>query len=187
MSVGGIPHTVAREPGGTPVGEAIRAIVLDKGELEMPPETELFLILAARSAFVREVTVPSLERGEVLLADRFDLSTFAYQGYGRGLELETVRRLNSFATGGLDPDLYLVLDLAVETGMERKRDGGGGDRIEREGRSFLSRVRDGYRTLAETHPRACLVAADGPADLVQETVRRILQERFPETFEAPEV
>jgi dTMP kinase len=169
------------------VGEAIRRIVLDKGNLSMPPETELLLILAARTAFVKEVARPSLDRGEVFLADRFDLSTFAYQGYGRGLELETVRGLNSFATGGVRPDLYLILDLPVEAGMERKKGGEAGDRIEREGKSFLSRVRAGYRTLAEEEPGACLVPADGPPEIVQEAVRSILGERFPETFQVQEV
>ena len=132
---------------------------------------------------MEEVTRPSLQKGEVVLADRFDLSTFAYQGYGRGLEMETVRRLNGFATAGIRPDLYLVLDLPVEVGLERKKGGGADDRIEREGLSFLMRVRDGYRALAEEEPRACLVSAEGPPEEVHQTVRRILRERFPETFE----
>ena len=96
----GVAHATTREPGGTAVGEAIRGVLLDRDGLEMPPETELLLVLAARAAFVRDVVRPALERGETVLADRFDLSTFAYQGFGRGLDLETVRRLNEFATGG---------------------------------------------------------------------------------------
>jgi len=178
----GLPHTVAREPGGTPVGEAIRRVVLDRGDLTMPPETELFLILGARAAFVRDVVRPALEDGQVVLADRFDLSTFAYQGYGRGLDLDRVRRANEMATGGVSPDLYLVLDLPVEAGLERKGGVGGGDRIEREGASFLSRVREGYRALVKEVPTARLVAAHGSPAEVQDSIRRALEENFPETF-----
>lgn len=178
----GLPYTLAREPGGTPVGEAIRRVVLDRTDLTMPSETELFLILGARAAFVRDVVRPALEIGKVVLADRFDLSTFAYQGYGRGLDLEQVERANEMATGGLSPDLYLVLDLPVEVGLERKGGVGAGDRIEREGVSFLSRVREGYRTLAETVPNARLIPAHGSSEEVHSSIRRALGEAFPETF-----
>jgi len=178
----GIPHTLAREPGGTPVGEAIRAIVLDKGELTMPPETELFLILGARAAFVRDVVRPALEEGQVVLADRFDLSTFAYQGFGRGLDLEQVRQANALATGGLRPELMMVLDLPVEVVLERKGGVGAGDRIEREGETFLNRVREGYRRLAADDPVARLLEAEGTPEELQRTLRRVLGETFPGTF-----
>jgi len=180
----GLPHTLAREPGGTPVGEAIRRVVLDRGDLTMPPETELFLILGARAAFTREVVRPALREGQIVLADRFDLSTFAYQGYGRGLDLEQVKHANQMATGGLQPDLYLVLDLPVEVGLERKGGAEAGDRIEREGVSFLHRVREGYRTVAEGDLTARLLSADGDAGEVQARIRMILKEVFPETFSA---
>ncbi|MFH1765586.1 MAG: dTMP kinase [Gemmatimonadota bacterium] len=183
----GLPYTLAREPGGTPVGEAIRRVVLDRGELTMPSETELFLILGARAAFVRDVVRPALEAGQVVLADRFDLSTFAYQGYGRGLDLEQVKQANEMATGGLSPDLYLVLDLPVEVGLERKGGVGAGDRIEREGVSFLTRVREGYRTLAETVPTAWLIAAHGSSEEVHSSIRGALAEAFPETFSVKRV
>lgn len=182
MEESGIPHAVAREPGGTPVGEAIRGIVLNGGEIPMPPETELFLILAARAAFVREVVRPALEGGKVVLADRFDLSTFAYQGFGRGLELDQVRRANTMATGGLRPDLTLVLDVPVEVGLRRKGGREGGDRIEQEGEVFLSRVREGYRQLARMDPHARIVDAGGGARDLHQTLRRILGETFPGTF-----
>ncbi len=178
----GLRASLAREPGGTAVGEAIREIVLDKGSLIMPPETELFLILAARAAFVREVVGPALARGEVFVADRFDLSTFAYQGFGRGLELEALRRANDMATGGLHPNLYLVLDLPVQNGLARKGEVGPEDRIEREGVAFLSRVREGYKTLANTEPRVRSVDADAPAEEVQAAIRELLVRTFPETF-----
>lgn len=178
----GIPHTLAREPGGTPVGEAIRAIVLTRGEMTMPPETELFLILGARAAFVRDVVRPALDQGQVVLADRFDLSTFAYQGFGRGLELDQLRQANALATGGLRPDLALVLDIPVEVGLERKGGAGAGDRIEREGEAFLSRVREGYMQLAAEDPVACIIEAGGMPEDLQRTLRRVLGETFPGTF-----
>ena len=178
----GIAHTLAREPGGTPVGEAIRRVVLDKGELTMPPETELFLILGARAAFVQDVVRPALEKGQVFLADRFALSTFAYQGFGRGLDQGQVRKANELATGGLEPDLYIVLDLPVEEGLGRKQ-GGAEDRIEREGAPFLARVREGYSRLAQEEPRAHLIPASGDPETVQAAIRKVLGDRFPETFQ----
>jgi len=178
----GISHTLAREPGGTPVGEAIRAIVLTKGEMTMPPETELFLILGARAAFVRDVVRPALEAGQVVLADRFDLSTFAYQGFGRGLDLDQVRQANALATGGLKPDLTLVLDLPVEVGLERKGGAASGDRIEREGEAFLSRVRGGYRQLATEDPVARILEAVGTPEDLQGMIRCTLGKAFPGTF-----
>lgn len=182
MDALGISHTLAREPGGTPVGEAIRSIVLDRGDLTMPAETELLLILAARAAFCQDVVRPALDAGRVVLADRFDFSTFAYQGYGRGLDLSEIRRANTLATRGLEPDLILVLDLAVEKGMERKGAAGGKDRIEREGGDFLQRVRDGYLALATEAPRARIIGAGGEEDQVQAVLRRTLAETFPGTF-----
>jgi len=182
LDAGGLRHVLAREPGGTPVGEAIRKIVLDKGDLTMPRETELFLILAARAAFVRGVVRPALERGEVVVADRFDLSTFAYQGYGRGLDLPEVRRANALATGGLRPDLTLVLDLPVAEGLRRKGGAAVGDRIEREGESFLTRVREGYLALAQDEPGARLLDASGSPEKLQGEMRRMLCEAFPGTF-----
>ena len=95
----GIEHLATREPGGTEVGEAIRELLLHRPELDVEPECELFLILAARAAFVRQVVRPALDRGAVVLSDRFDLSTLAYQGFGRGLDVTELRRSNALATG----------------------------------------------------------------------------------------
>lgn len=178
----GVPHILAREPGGTPVGEAIRKIVLDKGDLAMPPETELFLILGARAAFTRDVVRPALEAGKVVIADRYDLSTFAYQGYGRGIDLDQVTEANRIATGGLAPDCYLILDLPVEEGIARKGGLSDGDRIERSGDAFLARVHAGYRTLAAERQGAHLVPADGEPEVVHRRLCTLLEETFPETF-----
>ncbi len=178
----GLEHLVVREPGGTPVGEAIRAVVLDRGGLTMPPETELFLMLGARAAFVRDIVRPALEEGQIVLADRFDLSTFAYQGYGRGLDLQKVSQANAVATGGLVPDLYLVLDVPVDQGMARKGGPDGRDRIEKEGPEFLERVREGYRALTGTMDNARMVPAQDDPGEIHGVLRDILVGAFPETF-----
>jgi dTMP kinase len=158
------------------VGEAIRSVLLDRVELDVPPPTELLLILAARSAFVRKVVRPALERGEVVLADRYEPSTLAYQGYGRGLDLGEIQRLNAFATGGLEADLTVVLDVPVETGLARQaREGKDADRMERGGRAFLERVRTGYRELAARDSRTVLVDARGSSDEVHGVVRKSVE------------
>jgi dTMP kinase len=184
----GIPCSTAREPGGTGVGEAIREVLLHRAEMVMPAETELLLMLAARAAFVRQVVVPALKRGETVVADRFDLSSMAYQGYGRGLGADEVRGVNAFATGGLRPDLYVVLDLPVADGLARKGgDVAGADRIEQEGREFLEEVRRGYLELAEGMPEAVVVDASGSPDEVHRRVRQALTDALPETFPSEEV
>ena len=179
----GIPFTLTREPGGTDVGEAIRHVVQDRPELSVPPETELLLYLAARAAFVREVALPVLDRGELLIADRFSLSTYAYQGYGRGLDLEEVRRMDRFASGGLAPDVYIVFDLSVEEGKARQKAAGKReDRLESSGEGFLEAVGRGYRELARTDESVRLVDARGTPLEVHARVCEVLREELPETF-----
>jgi dTMP kinase len=179
----GIAHRVVREPGGTPVGEAIRSVVLGRTDLDVPAETELFLMLAARAAFVQQVVRPALAAGEVVLADRFALSTLAYQGYARGLDLGEVRHAIDLATGGLQPDLYVVLDVPVGEGSARQRQGGKNpDRIEGEGEDFLRRVRDGYLALAEEEAHVRVVDGGGSPEGVHGRIRRLLQSELPETF-----
>ena len=179
----GVRFTLAREPGGTDVGEAIRHVVQDRPELSVPPETELLLYLAARAAFVRTVVRPVLQRGEIFIADRFSMSPYAYQGYGRQLDLGEVRRLDRFASDGLRPDLYLVLDLPVEAGRARqKAEGKEDDRLELAGNAFLERVRRGYHELAEGDERAHLIDASGDAEEVHARVRAALRREMPATF-----
>ena len=140
-----LQFTVAREPGSTKTGEAIRGLVQQRLDLEIPSETELLLYLAARSVFVKEAVMPVLERGDVFLTDRFSMSTIAYQGYARGLDVEEVVKLNNFASYGLDPDLYLVLDIPVELSLERLADAEKEkDRLELAGIDFMERVRKGF-------------------------------------------
>ena len=185
MEAVGAPHVVVREPGGTPLGEAIRELVLSRTDLDVSAESELLLILAARAALVRDVVRPALARGEAIIADRFALSTLAYQGHARGLDPERVRRVLDVATGGLTPDLYVVLDLPEDEGLERRRGGRGSpDRIEREGEAFRSAVRQAYLALAESEPGVEVLSAQGTPEEVHARVRDLLQARFPAPFRA---
>lgn len=176
----GLPHLVTREPGGTAVGEAIREVVLHGGDVT--PRTELLLMLAARATFVTEVVAPALAAGRIVVADRFELSTLAYQGYGRGLPLDEVRRLNAFATGGLAPDVTLVLDVPSSTGDARRRGRSAADRIERAGAAFHDRVNEAYRLLAASEPGVVALPAEGAIEDVHASIVALLAARFPETF-----
>lgn len=139
-----------REPGGTSFGESVRALVLDPAHTGVSSWAELFLMLAARAQLVAECIRPALERGEIVLCDRFADASVAYQGVGRGLGFEAVRELNRRATGGCMPDLTLWLDLDPAAG--RRRQTGAADRMEREDLAFHERVREGYRMVAEAEP-----------------------------------
>ncbi len=142
-----------REPGGTPISERIRSILLDKKNLELTDRAELLLFSASRAQLVTGVIRPALARGEIVICDRYYDSTTAYQGAGRGLPMDAVRTINAFATGGLVPDLTLFIDIPVEE-IERRRAaaGKGFDRMEAAGREFFQRVRDGYIALAASEP-----------------------------------
>lgn len=178
----GAGHVVVREPGGTRLGEAVREVVLRK-DLEVPPESELLLYLAARAALVQAVVRPALARGETVLADRFALSTLAYQARGRGLDEERVRRALDVATGGLAPDLYVVLDVPVEEALARReRAGGERDRIESAGEGFRRKVREAYLELAASEPDVEVVSGQGAPEEVHSRIRALLEARFPEAF-----
>jgi dTMP kinase len=179
----GIPHVLTREPGGTRVGEEIRRALLHGGEV--PARTELLLMVAARAAFVDQVVRPALERGEVVIADRYELSSLAYQGYGRGVPLGEVRRVNRFATGGLRPDLTIVLDIEPQEGAARRqRAGAAADRIESAGDAFHREVARAYRLLSDQEPGIAVIAGDAPPEAVHGRIRALLRDRFPETFPA---
>lgn len=181
LTAAAIPHLLTREPGGTRVGEEIRNALLHGGEV--PPRTELLLMVAARAALVDQVVRPALARGEIVISDRYELSSFAYQGFGRGVPLEEVRRVNAFATGGLRPDLTLLLDVEPEEGVARRaRAGAGADRIERAGDAFHREVARAYRLLSETEPGVFVVAANDSEQAVQDRIRALLRGRYPETF-----
>jgi dTMP kinase len=176
----GVESVVTREPGGTLAGEAIRAVALDR-DLALDPVAELMLMLAARSVFVREVVKPALESGRIVLSDRYELSTFAYQGGGRGLPLAKLKELNALATGGISPDLCVLLDVEVDQGQKRNR-GAAGDRIEGEDKQFHERVAAAYRQLARSEPNVAQVDGRPLIEEVFGEVWKTLAGRFPETF-----
>jgi dTMP kinase len=169
--------TVTREPGGTRAGEAIRAIFLDPA-VSLHAAAELLLVLADRAQHVREKLKPALAAGEIVLSDRYSDSTVAYQGHGRGLDLKLLEELNRLAGDGTRPDLTIVLDLAVETGLERTRarvrgDVRGPDRFEGEQVEFHRRVREGFLTIARDEPnRVRTIDATAP---VAEITSRIVE------------
>jgi dTMP kinase len=165
---------VTREPGGTALGDAVRRIFLEPG-LAPVPLAEALLINAGRAQHVVELIDPALRRGAWVLCDRFVDSTLAYQGYGRGVDLETLRRLCSAATGGREPDLTLILDLPVSISQERVRARHPHpDRMEAEGEAFHVRVRNGFLALAATSPRyRVLDGTRTPEDLVEAALESI--------------
>ncbi|MCG8905663.1 MULTISPECIES: dTMP kinase [unclassified Pseudomonas] len=148
----GIEVQLTREPGGTPLAERIRELLLDPSDEKMAVDTELLLVFAARAQHIAEVIRPALERGAVVLCDRFTDATYAYQGGGRGLPVERIAQLESFVQGGLRPDLTLVFDLPVEIGLSRAAARGRLDRFEQEGRTFFDAVRNTYLDRARAEP-----------------------------------
>lgn len=174
---------LTREPGGTRTGEAVRRLLQhDSSDDDIARRTEVLLFCASRAQLVDQVVRPALDRGAWVLCDRFTDSTLAYQGFGRGFAVEELRRLNDFATGGLAPDLTLLLDVTVEEGRRRlAARAGGGDRIERAERPFHERLRRGYLELAAAEPaRFRVVPTHGPSAETSEAIWRLVQERFPE-------
>ncbi|RME82094.1 MAG: dTMP kinase [Caldilineae bacterium] len=164
-------HT--REPGGTAIGDEIRAILLDPAHTEMAPEAEILLFSAARAQIVRQVIRPHLEQGWIVVCDRFYDSTLAYQGYGHGLPLDALRQITHFATGGLKPDLTIYLDIEPEFGLRRKaKTPEEWNRMEAKELAFHRRVRAGYLALVEEEPeRWYVVDARQPVQVVQEAIR----------------
>lgn len=148
----GIEVQLTREPGGTPLAERIRELLLDPSDEKMAVDTELLLVFAARAQHIAEVIRPALERGAIVLCDRFTDATYAYQGGGRGLPVERIAQLESFVQGGLRPDLTLVFDLPVEIGLSRAAARGRLDRFEQEGRDFFEAVRNTYLGRARAEP-----------------------------------
>lgn len=164
-----------REPGGTPVGEAIRALVLDPAHRGIAVETELLLMFAARAQLVREVLRPALEAGRWVLCDRFTDASYAYQGGGRGVEVARIAELERIATQGLKPDLTLLLDLPVAHGRARAGLRGSADRIEAERDEFFERVHATYRARAQAEPHRFRVIDAGlpPANVLDAALAAI--------------
>ena len=162
---------LTQEPGGTPLGRDIRQLLLHGGA--MAPAAEVLLYFADRAQHVASVVRPALEAGKVVVCDRYVDSSYAYQGYGRGISLDLLRHVFDLATGGLMPDLTLLIDVPVELGLGRVGRRGPHDRLEAEERAFHERVRDGYHALAKQDPRRWL-SFDGSKDEAQLTPELVL-------------
>lgn len=194
----GMACCCTREPGGTTLGRMLRKVLLEVDQKEISSPTELFLYLADRAQHVQEVISPALERGTIVLCDRFSDSTLAYQGFGRGIELDLLRRLNRLASCGLIPDLTFLLDCPVDVGLWRirkqvtatLRSGAsakaerplGQDRFEREEVEFHERVRRGFLDLARAEPdRFCVVDALGSIEQVHNQIRKLVDAKMKES------
>jgi len=168
-----------REPGGTSISEQIRDILHDLKNAEMHPRTETLLYQAARAQIVEQVIKPRLDDGVVVISDRYYDSTIAYQGYGHQQNLEQIRQLVKYATGGLVPDLTVLLDLEVETGLGRKKKDNEWNRLDAYTVEFHKRVRAGYLQMVKLEPnRWAVVDAERKWDDVQEELRRAIVERI---------
>ncbi len=161
-----------REPGGTVISEKIRQILIDPLHAEMVDECEILLYLASRAQHVRQRIIPSLESGKIVLCDRFQLATFAYQGFGRSFSLDHLEQLNNFATGGLVPDITFVFDIPVEEAFKRmQRMNKLKDRLESAGDAFFHRIHDGYLELGRKNPeRIIIINAQRSVEEIHEEV-----------------
>jgi dTMP kinase len=173
-----------REPGGTPVGERIRALLLDDAHREMAPQAEMLLFAASRAQFVAEIVEPALRQGRLVLSERYVDASLAYQGYARGLGVDVVRRVNEVATRGIVPDLTVMLDIEPAVGLARARQAEGkegrqgrGDRLEQEDLSFFRQVREGFLKIAtEERARVRLIDGGRPPEAVHADVIRVVDE-----------
>ena len=189
LTARGIPFLAVREPGGTEIGNTIRRLLLEPGP-GFSARTEALLFMASRAELVAADVKPALERGEIVLADRFFLSTYAYQIAGRGLSESEVTAANQFATGGLVPDLTILLRLSVAASLARTDSRGTRDRIESAGDDFHHRVADAFDKFADpawqrSHPEAgpvVAIDAAGSVEQVAAAVLRVLEQTWPETF-----
>jgi len=177
LEANGKTVTLTREPGGTEVAEALRRLVLGDHEETIHPITELLIMFAARSQHLHEVIIPALNRGDYVICDRFTDATYAYQGYGRAMPLESIAMLEQLVQHDLRPDLTLVFDLDPEVGMSRAGARGALDRIEQEKMTFFERVRDGYLSLAKAQPhRYTIIDAEASVEQVERQVIEALSE-----------
>ncbi len=168
-----------REPGGTEIGDQIRQVIMSLENKSMSPEAEFLLFSASRAQVVRELIRPHLEQGGIVICDRFYDSSLAYQGYGHELDLELLRTITGFVTGGLIPDLTILLDLTSELGLERRKQDGRWNRLDDYDLAFHERVREGYLLLADAEPdRWVRIDAAQTEDQIQEQIREVVTERL---------
>jgi len=180
LTAAGYDVLTVREPGGTPISEQIRDVVHSLRNREMSDRAECLLYNAARAQLVDQLITPHLQRGGIVLSDRYADSTLAYQGYGRGLDLSAVRSVIAFATHNLKPDMTIYLDLPVEEGIARRRHGGGEwNRLDDQAVEFHRRVRAGYMQLAREEPeRWVCVDAARPAEEIQADIRAEVEKKL---------
>jgi len=175
----GYQVVVTREPGGTSIGDQIRDILFRMENTAMHPRTEILLFQASRAQHVEELIKPSIQQGKVVLCDRYADSTLAYQGYGHKVNLEQLRNIVNFATGGLKPDLTLLFDIDVEEGLRRRDEGGDWNRLDAYKLAFHKRVRAGYQQLVREEPsRWEVLDASQPPDIIQVAVQKIVLNRL---------
>jgi dTMP kinase len=168
-----------REPGGTPIGEQVRDVISNLDNTAMHPRTEILLFQASRAQLVEQVIRPHLAQGGLVLSDRYADSTLAYQGYGYQTDLQRLKALVDFATGGLSPDLTVFFDLDVEEGLRRRARGGEWNRLDALDLAFYQRVRAGYHWLIAADPaRWVTIDASGTPEQVQAELRRVVGERL---------
>ncbi len=175
----GVPHLVTHEPGGTPLGDALRGVFLDPQWGEIDGVVEVLLVFASRRQHLREVIDPALRQGRHVLCDRFTDSTRAYQGYGRGVPLDIIDQVDRLATGGRRPDRTLLFDLPAEAARARghspsRRERGAADRLDAEALEFYERVRCGFLEMSRQDARFHVISSAGAADETQGAVRRAL-------------
>lgn len=185
LSEKGYKVFTTREPGGTPISEKIRSILIDLNNKTMVKESEVFLYLASRAQLIREFILPLLEKGEIVLCDRFSDATIAYQGFGRNISVELLKKMDRFATGGVTPDLTFILDLSVEEAVRRlKKMGKEIDRLESEKKDFFEKVRKGYLTLAKEEPdRIYVLDAMMSIETLSVNIFSILEEKLSKSKE----
>jgi dTMP kinase len=176
----GFKVITTREPGGTTIGEQVRNCLHDVTNKSMTATAEALLYSASRAQLVEEIIRPALASRHIVLSDRYADSTLAYQGYGRGLDLNDLTRLNRLATGGLKPDLTFLFEIDIEAGLSRRETGGVEiNRMDLQTAEFYRRVKDGYRELVSANPgRWVIVDADQPVNAVQNDLRRHVKERL---------
>lgn len=177
LHAAGIDYIETREPGGTPLSESIRDLLLDHKQQQMTEDTELLLMFAARSQHISQVIKPALEQGQWVICDRFTDASYAYQGGGRGIDVTRIAALESWVQGDFRPDLTLLLDLPVEMGLKRAGERSEPDRFEREKLDFFERVRACYLQMAEAHPqRYRIINAAEPLEAVKAQLDRVLDD-----------
>jgi len=177
----GIEPVLTREPGGTPIAEEIREILLKNRNEKMHPDTELLLMYAGRVQNLKSLILPNLKDGKVVISDRFNDASFAYQGAGRGLAIKRITKLDQWCLGDIKPDLTLFLDISVELGLKRANSRSDPDRFEKESIDFFKKIRQGYLLRAKNEPeRIKVIDASGTIAQVQESIATVLGEAFSE-------